>query len=43
MTEGESDMSAEVKQSFLERYWQVFVIGFGLVLTAFFALYFPTA
>lgn len=34
-------MSAAVKESFLERYWQVFVIGLGIVLTGFFALYNP--
>ncbi len=34
-------MSAEVKQSFLERYWQVFVIGYGIVMVSFFALYSP--
>ena len=36
-------MSAEVKQSFLERYWTVLVIGYGVVLVAFFALYSPKA
>ncbi len=34
-------MSTAVRESFLERNWGVLVIVFGLVLTAFFALYNP--
>ncbi len=34
-------MSGAVKETFLDRYWQLLVIGIGLVMTAFFALYNP--
>ncbi len=34
-------MSGAVRESFLERHWMWFVIGFGLVLTLFFSLYDP--